>query len=199
MTEDRSRVPEETRAVWDALDALAPERLPADASNRIERVLTPALIALSSRGGLMTGSRNTLAAALALALVAGGAAGFGIGATRGERGAATPPSPGEPYLLLVHDNEAVDRAVAEQGMEAIVERYAAWARGLAEQGRLVSAEHLTPTPHWIGQAMPAASSISGFFLIRAASRDEAVDIAGRSPHVELGGVIEVRGVEGSGR
>lgn len=196
MTEDRWRVPEESRAVWEALDALVPERLPGEATKRIGGALTPALVVLSARRGSMTGSRMALAAALVLALAAGGAAGFGIGAASTDRVTPTPPMHREQYLLLVHDNEAVERAVDEQGMEAIVERYAAWARGLAEEGRLVSAEHLTPTPQWIGEATPSSSSISGFFLIRAASRDEAIEIARRSPHAELGGILEVRGVEG---
>lgn len=194
MNDARTDIPDETRGVWDALDGLAPEPLSPSASKRIERALEPALLALATRGGLIMNARKALAAAVVIAL-AGGAAGFGIGATRAEAPAV---DHGRQYLLLVHDNEAVERAVQEQGMEAIVERYATWARALADDGRLVSAEHLTPTPEWIGAATPASSSISGYFLIRADSREEALDIARRSPHAELGGVVEVRGIEGAG-
>ena len=194
MKDARTDIPEETRAVWDALDGIAPEPLSPDASKRIERALEPALVALSTRGGLIMSTRKALAAAVVIALE-GGAAGFGIGAARAE---APPVDHRRQYLLLVHDNEAVERAVREQGMEAIVERYAAWARSLADDGRLVGAEHLTPTPAWIGAATPAPSSISGYFLIRADSREEALDIARQSPHAELGGVVEVRGIEGAG-
>lgn len=195
MTEDGWRIPEESRDVWDALDEVAPEPLSGAASHRIGRAIAPALTALSRRGGFFMDTRRAVAAALLLA-AAGGAAGFGLGAARGT--AATPAAEGRQYLLLVHDNDAVDRAVREQGLEAVVERYATWARGLAAEGRLVRAEHLAPTPQWVGEAASASSSIGGFFLIRAASRDEALDIARGSPHAELGGVVEVREVEAGG-
>lgn len=194
MNDARADVPEETRGVWDALDGLAPEPLSTGAATRIEQALETAVIALSTRGGLIMDARKALAAAVVIALV-GGAAGFGIGATRAE---VPDADRGRQYLLLVHDNAAVERAVQEQGMEAIVERYATWARGLADDGRLVSAEHLTAAPDWIGATTPSSSSISGYFLIRADSREEALEIARTSPHAQLGGVLEVRAIEGAG-
>lgn len=217
MTDERWDIPDDERAVWEALDGVAPKPIPSDASARIERALGATLVGLWARGGPVR-SRKTLAAALVLVMAGGGAAGFGIGVAHarsataaaadgahGPAAAATPSATGAPsratgapeqqrYLLLVHDNEAIDRAVQELGLATVVDRYATWARGLAEQGRLLGAEQLTPAAQWIGPAAPASSSVSGYFLIRATSEAEAVALARRSPHAELGGVVEVRGI-----
>jgi len=37
--------------------------------------------------------------------------------------------------------------------------------------------------------------IAGYFIIRAASLDQALRIAGGCPHLDYGGEIEVRGIE----
>lgn len=191
-------VPRETRALWEALEQAAPEPLPAEARARIRDMLRTSASGLS---GTAPERRSAWgwAAAVVAALLLGGAGGYLLGPVRG--GAAPGPASARAdersWLLLVHDNEASDRAVREQGMEAVVARYAAWAGELAEEDRLVAAEHLAPDPMWIGETTSRSSPISGFFLIRAGSAEEALAIARRSPHVELGGVLEVRAVEGA--
>lgn len=102
---------------------------------------------------------------------------------------------GNRYLLLIRDTEAVGQAIEEHGIDAIVQEYGGWAGSLAEEGRLVAAEKLTDAPRWVGDAAPASSNISGFFLITAASEAEALEIARQSPHARYGGVLEVREVE----
>ena len=213
MSTDRPDVPESSAEVWEALDAAAPERLSAEARGRIERALRLAMEAPSTGEGGAMYTRNGLAAAAVLALVAGAAAGFGIGTTRASTtsdGATTAGSSstterptheegatvnGSRYLLLVRDTEAVGQAIEEHGMDAIVQEYGGWAGSLAEEGRLVAAEKLTDTPRWVGDEAPGASDISGFFLITAASEAEALEVARNSPHARYGGVLEVREVE----
>jgi hypothetical protein len=196
MTDDWPGVPDEAAAIWTALEEVAPEPLPDIASYRMARALAAATAAISGRRRFVAGSRALLAGSIAVAVAVGALAGSGIQA----RNAApsTPALEGPQYLLLLHDNEAVNRAVQEHGLDAIVGRYAAWARGLAEEGRLVVAEKLTLTPTWVGSDGRQQSSIGGFFLIRAANLDEALGVAQGSPHAEFGGVVELREIDAGG-
>lgn len=205
MSTDRPEFPQANAEVWEALDAAAPERLPAEAGSRIERALRLAMEVRSSRGGGAMYSRTGLVAAALVALVLGGAAGFGIGTartaadgptvTRTATAEETTTMDGKRYLLLIRDTEAVEQAIEEHGIEAIVQEYGGWAGSLAEAGRLMAAEKLTDSPRWVGESAPSASDISGFFLITAASEAEALEIARNSPHARYGGVLEVREIE----
>lgn len=213
MSTDRPDVPDSSAEVWEALDGIAPEPLSDEARSRIGRALGLAMEVPSSRRGGAMYSRNGLAAAAVVALIVGGAAGFGIGTTRapvtsdGTTTAASSPTAqtpiheetttmdGNQYLLLIRDTEAVGQAIEEHGIDAIVEEYGGWAGSLAQEGRLVAAEKLTDAPRWVGDAAPSSSNISGFFLITAASEAEALEIARQSPHARYGGVLEVREVD----
>jgi hypothetical protein len=106
------------------------------------------------------------------------------------------------YLLLLH--EPTERATAEtpEAHRAVVERYSKWARGIAEEGRLVAGEELAADLGWSLRPgaepapSPAASEkIGGFFIVRAPSEREAVAIAQGCPHLENGGWIELRRIQ----
>lgn len=200
MTGNWPQIPEECRSVWAALDDLSPEPLPAAAAARIRSAVDSSVTTTSNRRHIMTRSRAVLAATVVIALTAGGAAGFVLGAARGgEHAGSTAVNPaGQQYLLLVYETEATERAVRERGMDAIVAEYAGWAGSLAARGMLVSAEKLTPTPGWVGAEVSASNPVSGFFVIRAQSRDQALEVARRSPHALHGGIVEVRGIDPAG-
>jgi hypothetical protein len=81
---------------------------------------------------------------------------------------------------------------------SIVDEYRQWATGLARGGRFITGERLSgDAPVVIGdRGMPAAdvasAAVSGYFVVSAASLEEARAIARASPHVRRGGVIVVR-------
>jgi hypothetical protein len=115
--------------------------------------------------------------------------------------ATAPASAGAPvrpaastFALFLHGGEVLDadpRAVA-----ARVQEYRLWARGLAAGGRLVSGEKLKPGLRSLGGASPAdVRPVQGFFLIRAASLDEAEETARTCPHLRHGGQIVVREID----
>lgn len=185
------QVPDESREVWSALGRVAPAGLSEDAAERIGRTLAAAATHGSATTEAGAPGRGLLAASIAVALAVGGVGGYGIAAVVGQE---TVPA-GREYLLLVHETPETRGMVAEGGADVVVEEYARWARSLASEGRLVSAEKLTDEPGWVGRNAAASSSISGFFLIRADSRAEALRIARESPHAAHGGVVEVREVE----
>jgi hypothetical protein len=107
------------------------------------------------------------------------------------------------YLLALHEDSAF---VPAQPIAALVNEYGAWAEGLARRGQLVTAEKLSEwevvlTGAGAGGGATAApapgarSTLSGFFLIRAADRAQPQAIALTHPHLRYGGTIEIREVE----
>ena len=108
------------------------------------------------------------------------------------------------YLLLLH--EPADRGEPEspEAHRAVVERYAAWARSLASDGRLDAGEELAPDLGWSlrpdaeptrVERSPSGDKVGGFFIVRAPSDAEAVTLARGCPHLANGGWIELRRIQ----
>jgi len=141
--------------------------------------------------------RTALRGAAAAALVAVGAvAGHFV---PGERGVSRASAivPDSEFVLLIRGEPRVPA-----GSEArLVTEYTQWARGLADQGRLTTAEKLVDTGGaWVGEPPRpskdlARAPIGGFFVLRARNLQDAVALARGHPHVRYGGMIEVRAVD----
>lgn len=100
------------------------------------------------------------------------------------------------YLLLLQSG-AADDAGAEARR---VSEYAAWARGLRSEGRLVSAEKLADRERVLrgdGASTSEAKGepIVGYFVVRARDFAEAERIARSCPHLKHGGTIVLREIE----
>lgn len=131
--------------------------------------------------------RLALAAAVLLAATAWSA--FALG-----RASAVAAGAGDKYLLLLYGADSA--SPAEEASR--VAEYSAWAGKLAAEKRLDAAERLGPAARVAGPALAglaAAPQPLGFFVVRAASFDEASAIAVDCPHVKHGGSVVVRKVE----
>lgn len=140
-----------------------------------------------------------LAAVLAFALAggAGFAAGRATAPTGDPSGAALADTTLGTYLLLLEESEWPQRRPSGR------EGYAAWARTLRAEHRLVNAEKLTDEPGFRVQPTGRVSrpeesccpaNVSGWFLLRARTYDDAIALARRGPHLRYGSVL-VRQVE----
>jgi hypothetical protein len=110
------------------------------------------------------------------------------------------------YLLLLHEDPSQYAEVSPAEMQAIIEKYNAWAGKLAQQGRLRGGEKLqegtgktvrksggklavTDGPYTEGREV-----VGGYFLVEADNYEQALELANDCPHVE-NGVVEVREIE----
>lgn len=134
-----------------------------------------------------------MAAAVVLLAVATGFAG-------GRLTAPTPVAPGagpDRYLITLHEDAAFNAPPVEQS----VAEYGAWGEDLARRGQLVGAEKLVevrPVVLSAGSetAWPEAEPLmTGFFMVRASSEEEALAIARTMPHLKYGGSVTVHPVE----
>lgn len=101
------------------------------------------------------------------------------------------------YLLLLSDDPQEGPSLPER-----VRLYSDWARQLAADGRLETAKKLKDDGVVVGPRAAERRTIedspespSGFYLLRAASLGEAVELARESPHARLGGVVTVRPID----
>ncbi len=114
------------------------------------------------------------------------------------------------YLLLLHETPAAYAGITPAEMGAIIERYAAWARGLGERDLLGPSQKLTDdgglhlrrqgagTLATDGPFAEAKDLVGGFFTIHAPNRDEARRIAETCPHLDTAGNwIELREIDPS--
>ena len=107
------------------------------------------------------------------------------------------------YMLLLHENPVVFADVSPSEMQAIIQRYAAWATKLATEGRLVSSSKLQDET---GRSLRTANGritvtegpytearevIGGYFMIKADNYDHAVELSQGCPHIDFG-VVEIR-------
>jgi hypothetical protein len=173
------------------LQALArAEEPPSELEARVVRALR--------ERGLIRGRRRQawrVPAAAVVAFVCGVALGRAGLEGRGGRGAA----PGRSFALLLLPGAGMEGGAAAES--ARVEEYRAWARGLAAKGQLVDGEKLKAQVKVLAPpSLPvpdgrADGGMLGFFLVRAATAEEAEAIARGCPHLRHGGTISLREID----
>jgi hypothetical protein len=97
------------------------------------------------------------------------------------------------FLLLIHGDEEDEAALGPDERRAIVEQHMELAASLREQGQLVLGEALEgsksaavvrPGREPLVTDGPYATTkevVGGFYVVECASRDEALELAGRIP------------------
>ena len=104
------------------------------------------------------------------------------------------------YMLLLHADPSGWPKLSPEEMQKAIEKYMAWtkkpfmvdSKRLAEDaGRVIRAPGGRPRAT-DGPYSETKEVLGGFYLIEAASYDEAVQRALDHPHLEYGGTIEVR-------
>ena len=110
------------------------------------------------------------------------------------------------YVLLIHDEERIWNEMPAGERDALMGEYFAFTSGIQQSGQYVAGEalHAAATARNVrvrggqvqttdGPFAETREQLGGFYLIDAASLDEAVAIAARIPSARLG-TIEIRPV-----
>ena len=111
------------------------------------------------------------------------------------------------YLLLLHEDPSQYAAMSPAEMQAVIERYRQWAQKMAAAGRLAGGHKLADEGGKrvrVGSGRPLVTDgpfieskdvIGGYFVIRAASYDDAVAAVADCPHLRGGNEIELRRID----
>ncbi len=110
------------------------------------------------------------------------------------------------FMLLLHENPNEFANLTQKQMEAVIAEYQAWGQKLAAEATLVASHKLTDEGGrhlekrgseilvTDGPFAEAKEVLGGYYIVNAASYDEAVEIAKTGPHLRYGR-IEVRKVD----
>lgn len=114
-------------------------------------------------------------------------------------------TPQNQYILILRDDPAVFDLSPDE-MQAVIQRYVDWRNRLEADGRLVASDKLADGEGRVvaqngsgltvkdGPFVEAKEAVAGYFQVRAASYDDAVDLCRDCPHLDYGS-IEVRAIE----
>ena len=112
------------------------------------------------------------------------------------------------YLLLLRDTGTYPD-LSPEAMQAVLQRYIDWTRGLATRGVLVDASKLHDSSGRIvrrGGSQPVVTDgpyvegkeiIGGYYVVQAGSYEDTVTLASDCPHLDFGS-IEIRELEAMG-
>ncbi len=111
-------------------------------------------------------------------------------------------TPTNQYMFLVQGGTCQDGGLSAEQMQAKMTEVYAWIEGLTKQGVMSAAQPLTPERKIVsgkngtilsdGIAAESKEAVGGFFIVTAATMDEAVNIARTCPMFNYGGQLEVR-------
>jgi hypothetical protein len=111
------------------------------------------------------------------------------------------------YMLLLHDNTAAFANVSPEQMQQVIEKYMHWGDRLKQMGVVQGGDKLTDEPGKVmrrkdgqvrvtdGPYSETKEVLGGYYLIEAATYDQAINYARDCPHLEYGGTIEVRQID----
>jgi hypothetical protein len=114
------------------------------------------------------------------------------------------------FILLLIENPATFSAISPEEIQAVIQEYTDWRNKLASKDRLADANKLKDEGGRQlslqngkfrvvdGPYAEAKEVMGGYFIIKAASYDEAVEISKDCPHLKYGGRIDLREIEVTG-
>jgi hypothetical protein len=121
------------------------------------------------------------------------AAGLFVGkASSGPVAVLAPAAPATRFLFLLEGGPTATTAADEA---RTVDEYRAWASRLRDQGRSISGERLGGASITVPAPASDASDVRGFFVVSAATLEEATAVARSCPHAQRGGRVIVRPIE----
>lgn len=110
--------------------------------------------------------------------------------------------PTNQYMFLVRGGSCNNSELSPEQMQTKMQEVFAWIDGLTRKGVMSAAQPLTPDGKLVSGkgastisdviAAESKEAVGGFFIVNAATIDEAVNIARTCPMFKYGGMLEVR-------
>jgi hypothetical protein len=111
-------------------------------------------------------------------------------------------TPTNQFMFLVQGGSCQDGELSAEQMQAKMTEVYAWIEGLTKKGVMSAAQPLTPERKVVSgkngsivsdlMAAESKEAIGGFFVVDAATMEEAVNIARTCPMFKYAGKLEVR-------
>ena len=111
------------------------------------------------------------------------------------------------FMLLLHEDPKEFAGLGQAEFMGVIQQYQAWGQKMASEGKLVGrnklkdegGRHVVARGNEVlvtdGPFAEAKEVLGGYYIVNAASYDEAVEIAKTGPHLKYHGRIEIRQVD----
>lgn len=107
------------------------------------------------------------------------------------------------FMILIYETEATSGKLGPEETQRVFEKYAAWAKSLQEKGVFLGSQRLTPAGRVLrkdgqqlrihdGPFAEAKEIFGGYWAIDVPSFEDAVECCRQSPHLDFGGMLEIR-------
>jgi hypothetical protein len=110
------------------------------------------------------------------------------------------------YMLLLYSNPADWMSMSPEAIQKAIQKFIGWGEKLRNSGAYLASHKLADDPGKVmrgrgsvrvtdGPYSEAKEVLGGYYLIKAANYNEAVELARDCPGLEYGGTVEVRQVD----
>ena len=110
------------------------------------------------------------------------------------------------FMILLYNNPSSFATLSAEEMQQAVQKYFAWGDKLKKKGIFLSSDKLTDGAGRVlrgkkelrvtdGPFTEGKEFLGGYYAFTAANYDEAVEITRDHPHLEYGGVVEIREIQ----
>ena len=114
------------------------------------------------------------------------------------------------FLILLYANPSSFTTLSPEEMQQAIQKYWAWGDKLRKDGKFLASDKLTDGAGKVlrgkkdvrvtdGPFTEGKEFLGGYYAFTAANYDEAVEITRDHPHLEYGGIVEVREIENMNR
>ncbi len=110
------------------------------------------------------------------------------------------------FMVLLYDDPSHWGTLSPEQMQEAVKKYWAWGDNLRKKGIYLGSDKLTDGAGRVlrgkkdlritdGPFTEGKEFLGGYYAFSAANYDEAVELTRDHPHLEYGGVVEIREIE----
>ena len=107
------------------------------------------------------------------------------------------------FMILIYETDATRGKLGPEETQKVYEKYAAWAKSLQEKGVFVGSERLGFAGRVLrkndnhvrvhdGPFAEAKEVFGGYWAIDVPTFEDAVECCRNSPHLDYGGMLEIR-------
>jgi len=105
------------------------------------------------------------------------------------------------YLMLIRENQEAYEKMTSEEMQQCIELHVKWVEEMTSNGNFKDASPLMPDGKIIkgreklvtdGPYIEAKEAVSGYYILLAASLEEAAGIASDCPDLDMGASVEIR-------
>lgn len=110
------------------------------------------------------------------------------------------------YMILIYETPATKGELGPEETQRVIAKYGEWAKSLREKGVFVGSERLSYEGRILkkndkqlrisdGPFAEAKEVFGGYWAIDAPSFEDAVEYCRNSPHLDYGGMLEIREIK----